>query len=193
MESEIFFSGIGGQGVQLAAKTLALAAIAEGRDVIVFGTYGGSMRGGNTDSTIVIGDGPLITPPIVDSAGALLLMHHYSWAELRPKMRPGATVVVDTSVFRGDLNFDGGIVVQIDATARATALGIQRSASMLALGAFAAFTKIVRLESLVAAARDVLPSYRAQHTAANEVAIRAGNEMMLARLASVAPFESAAV
>jgi len=189
MESEIFFSGIGGQGVQLAAKTLALAAIAEGRDVIVFGTYGGSMRGGNTDSTIVIGDGPLITPPIIDSAGALLLMHHYSWAELKPKMRPGAIVVVDTSVFRGDLDFGDGVVVPIDATARATSLGIQRSASMLALGAFAAFTNIVTVESLLAAARNVLPSYRSQHVAANEIAIRAGYDMIVERLASGVCFE----
>lgn len=191
MESEIFFSGIGGQGVQLAAKTLALAAIAEGRDVLVFGTYGGSMRGGNTDSTIVIGDGPLLTPPIVDSAGALLLMHHYSWAELKPKLRSGATVFVDTSVFRGDLDFDDGVIVPLDATARATALGIQRSASMLALGAFAAFTKIVSLDSLLGAARTVLPSYRSQHVAANETAIRAGNDLIAERLASTGSLEGA--
>jgi Pyruvate/2-oxoacid:ferredoxin oxidoreductase gamma subunit len=192
MESEIFFSGIGGQGVQLAAKTLALAAVAEGREVIVFGTYGGSMRGGNTDSTIVIGDGPLLTPPIVDSAGALMLMHHYSWAELRPKMRAGATILVDTSVVRGELDFDAGTIVPIDATARATALGIQRAASMLALGAFAALTKIVRLESLLSAARDVLPSYRSQHVAANETAIRAGHSLIAEGAAAAALLEGTA-
>ena len=52
MEREVLLTGIGGQGVQLAAKVLALAATQEGREVMWLGTYGGSMRGGNTDATI---------------------------------------------------------------------------------------------------------------------------------------------
>ena len=65
MEFEIIITGIGGQGVQLVAQILARAAVAEDREVMMLGTYGGTMRGGNTESTIIIGDGPLINPPIV--------------------------------------------------------------------------------------------------------------------------------
>ena len=35
-------SGIGGQGVQLAAQVLARAAMREGRFVLLFGSYGGT-------------------------------------------------------------------------------------------------------------------------------------------------------
>jgi Pyruvate/2-oxoacid:ferredoxin oxidoreductase gamma subunit len=178
LEKEIFFSGIGGQGVQLAARTLALAAVAEGREVLVFGTYGGSMRGGPTDSTIVIGDGPLLTPPIVDSASLLLLMHHHSWQEIKPKMKADATVLVDSSVFRGELDFSGGRVVEIAASGLATEMGIARSASMLALGAFAALTGAVGLEALLEASATVLPSYRSQHVAANDRALRTGYDLL---------------
>ena len=85
MEREIFFSGIGGQGVQLAAKTLAVAALNSGFQVMIFGSYGGLMRGGNTDATIVIGEDALHTPPVVDEAWAALMMHHYSWPIFKPK------------------------------------------------------------------------------------------------------------
>ena len=37
-EREVFLTGIGGQGVQLAGKILALAATSEGRNVMSLGT-----------------------------------------------------------------------------------------------------------------------------------------------------------
>src|SRR5690606_41928167 len=46
-EREVMWTGIGGQGVQLAATILARAATLEGREVMSLGTYGGTMRGGN--------------------------------------------------------------------------------------------------------------------------------------------------
>ena len=57
MEREIGLTGIGGQGVQLAAQTLARGAAHEGRNVSLFGVYSGSMRGGRTDSSVVVADG----------------------------------------------------------------------------------------------------------------------------------------
>ena len=57
MERELMLTGIGGQGVQLAAQVLARAATLEGREVMLFGSYGGMMRGGNTDATLVVADG----------------------------------------------------------------------------------------------------------------------------------------
>ena len=51
MERELLLTGIGGQGIQLAAAVLARAALVEGREVQVFGSYGGMMRGGATEAT----------------------------------------------------------------------------------------------------------------------------------------------
>src|SRR3546814_7168190 len=87
MEREIMLSGLGGQGVQLAAKTLAAAAVHEGLEVMVFGTYGGSMRGGNTDSTMVIGTGPIRTPPVIDATWSALMMHHENWPMISARLR----------------------------------------------------------------------------------------------------------
>jgi len=42
MERELMLTGIGGQGVQLAAQVIARAATLEGRSVMFFGVYGGT-------------------------------------------------------------------------------------------------------------------------------------------------------
>ena len=76
MERQLIMTGIGGQGVQLAAAVVARAALLEGRDVQVFGSYGGMMRGGATESTVVVADGPVESPPTVASTWSAVLMHH---------------------------------------------------------------------------------------------------------------------
>src|SRR5262245_25279538 len=65
MEREIIFTGIGGQGIQLMAKVLAQAAAGDGKQVMLFGVYGGAMRGSASESTLVIGDEAIQAPPII--------------------------------------------------------------------------------------------------------------------------------
>ncbi len=186
-EREVLLTGIGGQGVQLAARTLAVAAVRDGREVMVFGVYGGSMRGGNTDATVVIGDGPLWTPPTVDEAWSAIAMHHAYWPDVRDRLRPGGVAVIDTSIFRGELGVDHASVVTLEATTMATDLGNPKGASMVALGAFAAATNLVTIDALLAAAAEVLPSYRASHAEANARCITAGFEHIASPVAAAWP------
>ena len=99
MERELLITGIGGQGVQLAAQVLARAATLEGRNVMFLGLYGGMMRGGNTDSTVVVGDGPIEAPPVVSHAWSAIAMHDEFWAPVEPKLRPGGLVLVNDATF----------------------------------------------------------------------------------------------
>ena len=178
MEREVLLTGIGGQGVQLAATTLGVAATAIGLEVLVFGSYGGTMRGGNTDATVVVGDEPLQTPPDVDDAWAAIALHHGYWPGTRDRVRPGGLVVFDSSVFRGSAEAAGCTVLPVPATALATDAGFAQAASMIALGAFASATRLVTLEALTAAALEVLPSYRAHHAATNARALTIGWELV---------------
>lgn len=183
----MLLTGIGGQGVQLAARTLALAAVRDGREVMVFGVYGGSMRGGNTDATVVIGDGPLWTPPTVDESWSAIAMHHEYWPDVRDRLRPGGVAVVDASIFRGELGVDHCSVVTLEATTMAADLGNPKGASMVALGAFAAATRLVTIDALLTAAAEVLPSYRASHAEANARCITAGFEYIASPVAAAWP------
>jgi 2-oxoacid:acceptor oxidoreductase gamma subunit (pyruvate/2-ketoisovalerate family) len=175
VEREILFTGIGGQGVQLAAQVLARAAVLEGREVLLLGTYGGTMRGGSTDATLVVADAPISTPPIVSRAWALLAMHHQFFAPLRRKLRQGSLLLLNSTLFRAELD-PAWRVFELPASARAAELGSAVVGAMLLIGAFARISGLVALESLDAAMRASVPPYRRQHVELNERALRAGFE-----------------
>ncbi len=173
MERELLMTGIGGQGVQLGALVLATAATAEARDVMYFGIYGGMMRGGNTDSTVVIGDSPITTPPVVAHAWSAIAMHDEFWAPLEPRLRPDGVVLVNDSTFTHQV--EAPVTVhRVRATEIAAEVGNPLGGAMTMIGAYAALTEIVALDSLVDAMRSTIPSYRRQHIEANERALTAG-------------------
>jgi Pyruvate/2-oxoacid:ferredoxin oxidoreductase gamma subunit len=173
VERELLITGIGGQGVQLAGQVLARAATLEGRYVMLFGLYGGMMRGGNTDGTVVIGDAPLLTPPLVSRSWSAIGMHDEFWEPIEAKLRPDALVLVNNSTFARDIAVPC-VLHRIDATGIANTLGHALGGSMVMAGAYAAITGIVGVDALVEAMTASIPSYRTQHIAANEQALRAG-------------------
>jgi 2-oxoglutarate ferredoxin oxidoreductase subunit gamma len=188
MEREILMSGVGGQGIQLAAKTLAVAAMREGRRVLMFGTYGGAMRGGDTDATVVLGEDSLLTPPVIDEAWAALAMHPAGWARLIAKLRPGGVVLVNTSVFPGEVDYSG-TVLRLPATAMAADAGMPQAGAMVALGAFAAATGAVALETLRVVCEELLPPYRRQFAEANRSAIALGHAAVSGPLCPAWPLQ----
>ncbi|MBV8982868.1 MAG: 2-oxoacid:acceptor oxidoreductase family protein [Acidimicrobiia bacterium] len=186
MERELLLTGIGGQGVQLAAQVVARAATLEGRDVMLFGVYGGVMRGGNSDATVVVGDGPVQAPPIVSHAWSALALHPRYWEPLRVRLAPDAVVVVNSSLF--DEPVEMPRVFEIPATQVATEqLGNPMAVSMVATGAYVALTGLVSLDSAIAAMEESLPAYRRQHAAANAAALQAGADLVDALAAPAWP------
>ncbi len=177
MERELLITGIGGQGVQLSAQVLARAGALEGRNVMYLGLYGGMMRGGNTDSTVVIGDGPIAAPPVVSRTWSSIAMHDEFWEPIEPKLRPGALVLVNDATFTTEIQAPV-TVIRVAATNVATDLGNPLGGSMVMLGAYAGTTGIVALDSLIDAMRESIPPYRTQHIEANEKALRAGWELL---------------
>jgi len=167
-------TGIGGQGIQLAADVLARAATAEGREVLMFGSYGGMMRGGNTDASLVIGDAEISAPPVPPSTWAALVMHHEHAAPLLAKLRPDGVALVNTSVVEVSVDAGTATVIELPATDIAVEVGNIICASLVMLGAFAAATSIVDLASLESAVVEALPPYRRQHAGLNQDALRAG-------------------
>ncbi len=174
MEREILLTGIGGQGVQLAAQILARAAIQEGRHVMSLGTYGGSMRGGNTDSTLIIGAQPISAPPIVAKSWAGIGAHPRYWDGVRAKLRSGGVAVWNADLFGESGDAGPARAIAVKATTLATQLGAAQAASLVLVGALAGATGLVGLEALIAAMEESLPSYRREHAPTNAEALRAG-------------------
>src|SRR6476620_1512603 len=148
MEREVLITGSGGQGVQLAAQVLARAATLEGRNVMYLGLYGGMMRGGNTDSTVVVADGPIAAPPVVSRAWSAIAMHDEYWAPLEPKLRPDGLVLVNDATFTSEINAPV-TVLRVPATTVAADLGNPLGGSLVMVGAYAATTGIVARDALI--------------------------------------------
>jgi Pyruvate/2-oxoacid:ferredoxin oxidoreductase gamma subunit len=175
VQREVLWTGIGGQGVQLATELLAEAVVAEGRHAMFFGSYGGMMRGGNSETTLVLGDRPVRSPPTVGSAWSALVLHPAHAAGVLAKLRPDGVLVLNTTLCGGNTRHPGP-VVRVPATELATAVGSPATVTMVALGAYAAATGIARPDTLAAALPDVLPPYRHRHLAVNIAALDAGRK-----------------
>ena len=167
-------TGVGGQGVQLAAQVLAEGATIEGRNVQLFGVYGGMMRGGNTDASVVVGDGPIQAPPLLSHTWAAVGMHDEFWAQVAPKVREGGLVMVNDATFSTPLDEARYRVVRVSATDIAASVANELAGSLVMLGALLATTGVIGLDAAIDGMRRAIPPYRTQHIAGNEAAMRAG-------------------
>jgi 2-oxoglutarate ferredoxin oxidoreductase subunit gamma len=166
-------TGIGGQGIQLSSKTLALAAIGEGRQALLLGSYSGAMRGGQTDASVVVADHDLRALPILERTWSAMAMHPDWWPSTRDKVRPGGVIVANSSLVH-DVGRDDCQVFAIPAGELADQVGASLGAGFVLLAAYCAITGMVGVEALVDAMRQLVPPYRTQHLVANEAALRAG-------------------
>ncbi|MEW6272001.1 MAG: 2-oxoacid:acceptor oxidoreductase family protein [Thermodesulfobacteriota bacterium] len=185
MEREILMSGIGGQGVQLAAKMLAHAGMLEGRHVMQFSMFMGSMRGGSSECTVVVADEPVEAPPVVPHAWAALAMHPSELGLLERKLRPGSLVLYNRTLLaepatRPDCRWE-----PVDAGRIASELAYAQGQSLVALGAFCALTGIVGTASLKEALRQLLPPYRHQTIPINVDCLEAGAAAVAERAGTV--------
>jgi Pyruvate/2-oxoacid:ferredoxin oxidoreductase gamma subunit len=190
VERELMMTGIGGQGIQLAAHLLARAALADGREVQLFGSYGGMMRGGETEATVIVADGAIESPPTISRTWSAIVMHHEHAGPTCRRLRPEGVVLVNSTVVGNrlpELALGAGpqapMVIELPATEMAGEAGSLMAASMVMLGAYATVTGLVGLGSLVSALPEALPSYRRQHVELNEAALRAGHDAATSGLA----------
>src|SRR5262249_17693827 len=174
MERAIAMTGIGGQGIQLVAKLLAEAGIHEGRQVMMFGIFMGMIRGGSSESTVVLADDEIVSPPIVPELWGVLAMHPEGLPKLAPQVGPGGLLVRNATMVVQPAAWDGVLDVAVPATDLAKEMGQPLGASMIGLGALAAASRVVELGSLVEALATVLPPHRQKHITANRACLERG-------------------
>ena len=143
---------------------------------MMFGIFMGTIRGGSSDSTVVIGDGEIVAPPIVPSVWGVVAMHPAGLAGLGPKVERGGVAVLNSTLVTVPPAWDAVRMLAVPATEVAKAMGQPLGASMVALGAFARATGLVTLDSLQAALADVLPAHRRKLIDANRLCLARGAE-----------------
>lgn len=179
-EREVIFTGIGGQGIQLMAKVLAEAAVGEGRRVMLFGSYQGMMRGGPSESTVVISDSEIQAPPIVPHCWALVAMHPEGLDGFLRKLRPNGLLFTNATLVKATAPPPVRSIA-VPATRLAEQAGNVAAASMIALGAFVAATELVSFDALVGAMQRALPPHRRQRAEENVRLLFLGAEQVRGR------------
>ena len=180
MEREVILTGIGGQGVQLAAKILGEAANREGREVMMFGVFMGMIRGGSSESTVVVSTEEIVAPPIVPKTWAVLGLHPEGLGALRQKIRPQGVLVLDANLTSKAPEWPDVHRLMVPATDIAKGIGQPMGTSMVVLGAFATATGLVATSSLAEAMLYLLPPHRRHLAEGNQRCLEAGAEFVRA-------------
>ena len=174
MRHDVFIAGFGGQGVLLAGNLLGYAAIREGKNVSFFPSYGVEKRGGAAMCTVVIANGE-VGSPVVGNPSVSVILNQTSFDKYASRVKPGGVCIVNTSLVEmGDCNLPEVELIPIPMNEIALQLGDARMVNMVAVGAYAAKTGAVSLQSLEEALRDTLPERNHKFIPANVNAIEAG-------------------
>lgn len=156
METKIIIAGFGGQGILFGGILVAQAAIEEGKKTTWFPSYGAEMRGGTANSTVIVSDEE-IGSPIITNPDVLIALNEQSLDKFLPRMNPGTTVIVNTSLIKKKASRDGVKFVEIEASGAADKqLGDVRTANLVAVGALLKAVPVLKLENAKKACEKVL-------------------------------------
>lgn len=151
------FAGSGGDGAQTAAMILTRCAINEGFDATHIPSYGPQSRGGTSFADVHVAKDEVLSPA-APSPDVLVAFNAPSLARFGPSVRPGGTIIYDSSVIDAlPAGLADGIeFVGIPCTTIAKELGSVVVKNIVALGALQEATTVFPAEAFVAAIRAAL-------------------------------------
>lgn len=188
--TDVIMAGFGGQGMLLAGKVLAQAAMDQGHEVSWLPSYGPEMRGGTANVTVNISTAP-IASPLIQRPRGLLVMNRPSLDKFGPRVRPGGVIVVNTSLVDASVDRPDCHVVEVAARTLAKAAGNEKAANFVMLGAYVGAADPVPPEAVEAALSREFTGRKAKFVPSNIEAFRAGLAEGRRAAAGAAPSEVA--
>ena len=175
MTKQFIFAGFGGQGMLLIGKFLAMACMLDGKNVSWLPSYGPEMRGGTANCSVIVSDED-VASPMVDRADCIVAMNLPSLDKFEDHVKPGGTLVINSSIIerkavRTDIN-----VVYCDANRIAEAVGNPKGANVAILGALLEKEPVVSVDKMMEAIRIELGERKLKFLEGNKKALIAGME-----------------
>ncbi len=188
MNLDCLLSGVGGQGIVLASRIIAQAAMEKGLFVRTSETIGMAQRGGCVVSQVRVGD---TVSPLIPLGGADVLIGFEPGEALRclPYLKEGGAVIVSAKAiqpvtaslagesfaaapFLDSLKRQANCVIVVDGEAICNACGSDKVLNTALLGAAAASGHLgLSLEEITAVLREKLPG---KMISINEKALQLG-------------------
>jgi 2-oxoisovalerate ferredoxin oxidoreductase beta subunit len=149
-------AGSGGDGAQTAAMLIAHAGINEGYDATHIPSYGPESRGGTSYADVHVAKEE-VHNPAAPRPHVVIAFNAPSLAKFGPTVRPGGTILYDSSVVKNPGTFPAGVkVFGVPMTEIAVDLGKAMVKNIVALGALQAATSLFPQETFLAAIRKAL-------------------------------------
>jgi len=176
---QVRLSGFGGQGVVLAGTILGHAAIRDGKWVAGSSSYGAQARGGSARSDVVIADGPVVYPHVIE-ANILIALSQTAYDKYLAELAKDALVLFDDPMV-SPKPLVGIKQVGIPSTSAALKeLNQKQAANIVILGALASVSRIVSKEALKAAiSENVSSRFKESNLEALELGYRLGEQACL--------------
>jgi 2-oxoglutarate ferredoxin oxidoreductase subunit gamma len=171
---EVVIAGFGGQGIILAGKLLAQAAMQAGLEVTYMPSYGAEVRGGTANCMVVVSN-ESIACPVVSAPNALVICNKASLSKFAPRLRPGGVLIFNRSLITDVHSVPDGVnVIGIPAEELALESGSPKTANMVMLGAYIGVRGHLTCTQAAAALPHVLASRHHKTIPANTEALRRG-------------------
>lgn len=144
---DLMVAGLGGQGLLTTGWLLAEAAMSKYRHVLYFPNYGPMMRGGESECTIILSDEEIGSPAVFNPTSAIV-MGTAAFGQLENRLKPGGTMLVDSSIVSAKVGREDAQAFYIPATKMAIEMGDRRVANLILLGAYLEATRVLPLEDI---------------------------------------------
>ena len=177
MNHEIVMAGFGGQGIMLIGTLLTYAGKEEGKSVSWLPSYGPEMRGGTANCAICISDEAIASPVVVEPTAAVV-MNLPSFEKFHRTVVPGGVLIVNSSLIHAENVREDISVYEIPANDEAVALGSDRVANMVCLGALLGATGAVDLETVYKVLPKVISARHHDLLPLNQRALARGLELV---------------
>lgn len=152
---DITMAGFGGQGLMFIGKLLAYSAMKEGRNVTWIPSYGPAMRGGTANCTVVVSEEE-IGSPIIPRPRALIIMNNPSLETFESQLQKDGLLLINSSFVTKQVARKDARTMSIEANEVAAAVGSEKAANMVMLGAYVASTKVVSESSVIEGLKELL-------------------------------------
>jgi len=172
MTERIILAGAGGQGIMLAGKVLAQAAMEEDRFVTWLPAYGAEVRGGTAHCMLVVSDEE-IGSPYVGTADSMIVMNGPSLVKFSKRLVSGGLLVLNSSLAQAEKQ-DKVRIIQHPFSDIALDLGNIKIANMVALGCYLHHRKIVNLKTVLGVIREIAPKDKRDLILINQSALEKG-------------------
>jgi 2-oxoglutarate ferredoxin oxidoreductase subunit gamma len=173
---EVIIAGFGGQGIMLTGKLLAQTAMKRGLEVTYMPSYGAEVRGGTANCMVVVAERK-IACPVVGRPDSLIVMNKASLNKFGPRLENGGLLIMNSSLIDTEPDLDDSIeIISVPADELAVELGSQKSANMVALGAYLQKRGQLTIDGAAQALPDVLARRYHKTLPVNIEAMRRGAE-----------------